>query len=164
MFVQTVNQITRSYPNVKALVVGDGPAKNEMQEMLKDGIFTGFLTGEALARAYASSDIFFFPSDTETFGNVTLEAMSSGLPCLVADAAGSKSLVEAGKNGFLANASDGKAFESHLEKLVKDEEMRMKMGMASVEKAKKYAWNKVNKQLLGYYHEALQGNNKDTNF
>ena len=65
-------------PHVKALVVGEGPERERFENKLKDGRFTGYLDGKALARAYASADIFFNPSITETFGNVTLEAMASG--------------------------------------------------------------------------------------
>jgi phosphatidylinositol alpha 1,6-mannosyltransferase len=97
--------------------VGDGPAMEGLKKLLPDAKYTGFLTGDELATAYASSDIFFFPSDTETFGNVTLEAMTSGLPCIVADAIGSKSLVEDGKNGYLVPVEDSGKFVSALENL-----------------------------------------------
>ena len=63
-------------------------------------LFLGFLTGDALPDAYANADLFVFPSDTETFGSVTLEAMASGLPTLCADATGSRSLVEPGETGL----------------------------------------------------------------
>ena len=77
-----------------------------MKAGLKNGVFAGFLHGEELARAYASSDIFFFPSESETFGNVTLEAMASGLPAVNAIASGSNSLVAEGVTGHLVSARD----------------------------------------------------------
>ncbi|MEX2574872.1 MAG: glycosyltransferase family 1 protein, partial [Balneolaceae bacterium] len=83
IFATTVKRVMEKYSHVKPLVVGAGPARQKLSEMLPEAVYTGFLTGQDLAKAYASSDIFFFPSDTESFGNVTLEAMSSGLPCIV---------------------------------------------------------------------------------
>jgi phosphatidylinositol alpha 1,6-mannosyltransferase len=114
------------YTHVKPLIGGEGPALEEMKEMMPDAEFAGFLKGEELARAYASSDLFFFPSETETFGNVTLEAMASGLPCIVADATGSKSLVEHGVNGYLAETDKPDDFYNYIEKLIVDSELRKK--------------------------------------
>lgn len=131
----------------------------ELQEALPEAIYTGFLTGSELAEAYANSDIFLFPSDTETFGNVTLEAMSSGLPCVVADAVGSKSLVENGVNGYLVTVYDKDGFVSKVNTLIHDRELRRRMGKASREKAKSYAWERINQQLLAYYDEALNSIN-----
>lgn len=156
LFAKVVNKLKKKYHRVKSMVVGDGPAAEEMKELLPKALFTGFLKGEELARAYASSDIFFFPSDTETFGNVTLEAMASGLPAVVADATGSKSLVDHGVNGFRAPVERSDKFFTLVEKLVVDAELRKQMSIASLEKAKKYSWDSVNGKLLSYYKEVLR--------
>src|SRR5690625_7983633 len=111
------------------MVVGNVHAKVVLVVMLPEAVFTCFLSGEGLATCYASAVLFFFPSDTETFGNVSLEAMASGLPCVVADATGSKSLVEHGVNGFIAPADRPGLFEQHLTHLIEDEE---KIGRAHV--------------------------------
>src|SRR6185503_4110875 len=113
----------------KAVIVGDGPERSRLEEALPNAVFTGHLKGEALATAYASSDIFLFPSDTETFGNVTLEALSSGLPAVVANATGSNDLVEDGMNGFLARPRDPASFFEHVKRLVLDPEFRHEVGM-----------------------------------
>ena len=115
------------------MVVGNGPAQAEAEELLPEAHFTGFIKGDELARAYASSDIFFFPSHTETFGNVTLEAMASGLPCLVADAIGSKSLVKHGVNGFWAEKESVTDFTEKLKIIVEDDDRRLEMGAKSRE-------------------------------
>ncbi|MEX0719028.1 MAG: glycosyltransferase family 1 protein [Balneolaceae bacterium] len=154
-FVQSVKQVAVKNKKVKALIVGDGPIKNELQEMMPEAHFTGFLEGEALAKAYASSDVFLFPSHTETFGNVTLEAMSSGLPCLVADATGSKSLVEDGVNGLLAIPENKADFSRKLGDIVSDHKLREKMSAASRRKALHYEWDEINGRLLENYKEAL---------
>lgn len=155
IFADIVNRLKQKYPNVKAMVVGEGPAREEMMELLPNAVFTGFLKGEELATAYASSDIFFFPSDTETFGNVTLEAMASGLPAVVANATGSKSLVSHGENGFRAPVERSDKFFTLIEKLIVDPELRERMSMASLEKSKKYSWDTINCKLLSYYKEVL---------
>ena len=152
-FVDVVKKLGSS---VKPLVVGDGPARKELETMLPEAHFTGFITDDELYRAYASSDIFLFPSDTETFGNVTLEAMSSGLPCVVADATGSRSLVESGVNGYLAPPRDTKEFAACVNKIAQDDELREKMGKAARQKALVYSWENVNSKLLENYKEALE--------
>ena len=155
-FRHSVQQVASKNPKVKPLVVGDGPAKEELQEMMPEAHYTGFLEGENLARAYASSDVFLFPSHTETFGNVTLEAMSSGLPCLVADATGSKSLVEHGVNGGLAVPENKVDFAKKLSTIVSDESLRNKMKKASRQKALSYEWDEINGRLVHNYKEALE--------
>jgi glycosyltransferase involved in cell wall biosynthesis len=85
---------------VNFLVVGDGIAKKASEIKMKDAIFTGKLDHQALAVLYASSSLFLFPSVSETYGNVVLEAMASGLPCVIADGGGSADFIDQGINGF----------------------------------------------------------------
>jgi glycosyltransferase involved in cell wall biosynthesis len=151
-----VDVVKKLDDKVKPMIVGDGPARKELQDMLPQAHFTGFITGEELHRAYASSDIFLFPSETETFGNVTLEAMSSGLPCVVADATGSRSLVESGVNGFLAPPRDTRDFARCVDKIAADDQLREQMGKAARQKALVYSWDNVNGELLENYKEALR--------
>jgi len=155
LFTEVVRRLQKKYRFVKALVVGDGPALEELKDIFPKAVYTGFLKGEELAASYASSDIFFFPSDTETFGNVTLEAMASGLPCVVADATGSKSLVEHNENGFVIPVEKEDNFYRHLEKLIKDKGLRHRMGESSLEKSRHYTWDAINGRLLKFYNEVL---------
>ena len=143
-----------STPALKALVVGDGPERAQFAGKLPGAVFTGYLQGPDLARAYASADIFFNPSITETFGNVTLEAMASGLPSICAAAAGSKSLVEDGATGFLAEpCADG--FAGKLARLGADGEMRRRFGEAALAQSAAFSWDAVLAELLDHYREAL---------
>lgn len=158
IYASVVNSVQEKYKNAKALIVGDGPAMTDMKKMMPEATFTGFLKGDELSKAYAGSDIFFFPSDTETFGNVTLEAMASGLPCVVADAVGSKSLVEDGINGYLANVDTEKEFYDAIEKLLRSPSRRQEMAKKSVEKAKGYTWKSINMKLLDDYRDVLKKN------
>lgn len=141
----------------RALIVGEGPARAEIAQRLPDAIFAGYLRGEDLARAYASSDVFVFPSETETFGNVTLEAMASGLPTVCADATGSNALVVPGETGFLAPPRQVEAFLDATAQLVADPALRQQMGRAARLRAEAYDWEVILARLLAYYHEAQAG-------
>jgi glycosyltransferase involved in cell wall biosynthesis len=154
-YIESVRSLQKEFPKVRAMVVGDGPAMKEAQKLLPNGIFTGFCSGDDLARAYASSDIFLFPSFTETFGNVTLEAMSSGLPCLVADAIGSRSLVIDGQNGFLAKAGDLSDFITKLRILIEDASLREQMAQQSRVLAMNYQWSSINHALVEDYYKVI---------
>ncbi len=127
----------------RMMFVGEGPERDALTRALPGAVFTGRLDGEALATAYASSDLFFFPSDTETFGSVTLEAMASGLPTLCADATGSRSLVEDGFTGFLAQAEDAQSFASHITTLQLRPTLRHALGTAARARSLSFSWDAV---------------------
>ena len=141
----------------KCLIVGDGPDRLALEKSLPDAMFTGFLDGDELGRAYASSDVFVFPSDTESFGNVTLEAMASGLPCVCADATGSRSLVVDGETGFLADVGRADEFASHIARLATEPELRRRMGAAARARSLGFAWDETMARVLGYYRSLLSG-------
>lgn len=156
IYANVIRKLEKSNKRARSLVVGDGPAREEIVELLPDTVFTGYLTGNELATAYASSDVFFFPSDTETFGNVTLEGMASGLPCLVADASGSKSLIDHGENGFIVAVENETSFYEYAAKLVNDDQLREKMAQQSVKKSGEFTWEKINDGLLSNYYELVE--------
>jgi glycosyltransferase involved in cell wall biosynthesis len=141
----------------RRVIVGDGPVREELEDRLSDTIFTGHLTGDELAQAYASCDVFLFPSETETFGNVTLEAMASGLPTVCADATGSRGLVRHEGTGFLAPSGDRETFLDYTARLVQDHDLRSKMGRAALAESAHYAWGLVLARIVKYYNEILQG-------
>lgn len=95
---------------VRFVMVGDGPSRGALQEALPDVVFAGAMTGELLAEHYASADVFLFPSATETFGNVTLEAMASGLVVVAYDYAAARAHIEPGHSGVLVPYRDADAF------------------------------------------------------
>jgi glycosyltransferase involved in cell wall biosynthesis len=139
----------------RSLVVGDGPAREELEARLSNTVFTGFLEGDDLARAYASSDVFLFPSDTETFGNVTLEAMASGLPTICARAVGSRDLVDDGATGRLCSPGDVDAFTEATRQLVQDASLRKRMGTAAFQRAQDFTWPTILEKMNRYYDEVL---------
>ncbi|HEX6573512.1 MAG TPA: glycosyltransferase, partial [Gemmatimonadaceae bacterium] len=135
------------------VIVGDGPERARLEAAMPHALFEGHQTGEVLAAAYASSDVFLFPSDTETFGNVTLEALSSGLPAVVADATGSNALVSEGVNGFLARPRDSQDFLEKTRQLVVDSDLRRRMSAAARASAEPYEWSQVLGRIVSYYSE-----------
>lgn len=157
VYARTVRSLVDDGLPVRGLIVGDGPAQGIIEEHLPDAVFVGHLTGEDLTEAYASSDIFLFPSETETFGNVTLEAMASGLPTVCADATGSKSLVRHGETGFLVPPGDDAAFVAHTRALVEDAEMRAQFGRTAREVASMYSWPIILGRIDDFYNQLLAG-------
>ena len=139
----------------RSMVVGDGPARDELEARLPNTTFTGFLEGENLARAYASSDVFLFPSDTETFGNVTLEAMASGLPTICAQAVGSRDLVDDGSTGRLCPPGNVDAFAEATRQLVQNASLRNRMGTAAFQRAQDFTWETILDKMNAYYDEVL---------
>ena len=105
--------------DVSLAVIGDGPYRGEMEQALSGypALFTGYLQGEELQRAYASADLFVFPSATDTFGNVVLEAQASGLPVIVSDAGGPRELMIDGETGSVFPAGDKGEFLATLRRL-----------------------------------------------
>ncbi len=116
---------------VRPVFVGDGPYRAEMQRLLPDAIFTGVLSGMDLAKAYASADFFVFPSTTDTFGNVILEAQASGLPTVVSDVGGPRDLVKDGEDGFVTRAFDLDQLVARVSELAADPELRRRMSTAA---------------------------------
>ena len=139
----------------KVMVVGDGPARAYFENRLPGAVFTGFLGDEALARAYASSDIFFNPSTTETFGNVTLEAMACGTPPVCARATGSMSLVNHGASGFLAADGSVTEYADYIATLVNDAALRQAFKVAGREHALLYNWDNILQGVLSNYCDVL---------
>ena len=125
----------------KLVIVGDGPARAKLEQLLPEAHFTGKLSGAPLFEAYASSDIFVFPSITETFGNVTVEAMASGLPAICAIAGGARDIVIPGKNGLLFDADKPIQLAQAIDELVTNPELRLQMSKAALESVKRFRWD-----------------------
>src|SRR5205809_2192479 len=113
---------------VQLFVVGHGPYSEAFAESLPEAFFTGYLRGNELAMAYASADIFVFPSTTDTFGNVIIEAQASGVPVVVSDSGGPKELVEDKANGLITKSHDVDDFTRAIRALVTDSALRERMG------------------------------------
>ncbi|WP_294121585.1 glycosyltransferase family 1 protein [Sphingomonas sp.] len=141
---------------LKVVAIGDGPARAYFADRLPDAIFTGQLTGEELATALASTDVFFNPSITETFGNVTLEAMASGLPVIAAVATGATSLVKDDVTGKLSDPGDIDCFADSLAEYQRDPALRARHGAAGLEFAKTMDWDAINSVVLHVYERVIE--------
>ena len=116
---------------VQLFIVGHGPYSEAFAKSLPEAFFTGYLTGNELATAYASADVFVFPSTTDTFGNVILEAQACGLPVVVSDSGGPKELVEDKANGLITKSHDVEDFAHAIRALVTDPALRERMGKSA---------------------------------
>ena len=116
--------------HVHLVIVGDGPYRHRMEYNLKDCpvTFTGYLKGEDLSQAYASSDLFVFPSATDTFGNVVLEAQASGIPVIVVNQGGPMENIVNHKTGCIIPANDSQALKETILHLISDQDRMRKMG------------------------------------
>ncbi len=142
--------------DVHWLIVGDGPLKQELHKNAPDNMsFAGFQSGQNLAEIYAGSDVFVFPSATETFGNVVLESLASGTPVVGANAGGVKTIIKQGVTGHLCNQNDAVSFASAITSLLEDDEKREQMGYAGRQYAIEQSWDSIFERLLHDYQSAL---------
>ncbi|EQB33110.1 glycosyltransferase family 4 protein [Sphingobium ummariense] len=156
VFSDTIDQLaTRQVPH-KVLIVGEGPAREWFENRLPDAVFTGFQSGPDLGRAVASMDMLFNPSITETFGNVTLEAMACGLPTVAARATGSENLVTDRVTGRLIRPGAIGAFAEALSSYCRNPEERMQAGAAAMARAERYGWDQVNQALVDTYLRVIR--------
>jgi phosphatidylinositol alpha 1,6-mannosyltransferase len=151
-----MDRILRQRGNSHRLVlVGDGPMRAELEQALPDAHFAGHQSGEALARWYASGDVFVFPSTTETFGNVVLEAQASGLPTVVVDRGGPPDLVAPGETGFIARANQPADLAEKCERLLRDAAERARMGRQARDAARERDWSAINGRLTESYRRVI---------
>lgn len=161
--IDTLSAIMKALPDsvssrVHWLIVGDGPLLPELREQAPDNVtFTGYKEGEELAQLYASADLFVFPSGTETFGNVALEAMASGLPVVGADAGGVKETVVHGLTGALCAPRDPASFIRAIGTLAERPERLAEAGAEARRTALTRSWDSVFDGLLDSYRQTADG-------
>ncbi len=130
-------------------IVGQGSQREWLERHVKRAHFTGVLKGEPLAEAYANMDVFAFPSETDTFGNVVQEALASGLPTVVASGGGPKFLIEPGVNGFVAH--DAAAFGTAIAGLMREPALQQQMARAARAQALGTTWDAVFEKVYQAY-------------
>ena len=155
VFADAVHAFEQAGLKHRVLIIGEGPARAWFEDQLPNAIFTGQLTGTDLARAFASSDVFLNPSITETFGNVTLEAMASGLPVIAAESTGATNLVQNGITGLLVDGTDVDEFAEALAAYARDPGLRERHGHAGLEVAKTMDWDTINSAVIRAYKHAI---------
>lgn len=149
--------LARGITSVQFLIVGHGNEEEELRAHLRSVELAGVLRGEDLARAYANMDLLVFPSHTDTFGNVVLEALSSGLPAIVTPHGGPRHIIQHGETGFIAPSPDDRlvpedeAFAEAIATLIRNPELRLRMSLAARAHALDCNWDSVfDKVYRGY--------------
>jgi glycosyltransferase involved in cell wall biosynthesis len=142
LFASAAKSMQAIDPRIRVVVVGDGPVRAPLERRNPGFHFAGARVGEDLAAHYASADVFLFPSTSETFGNVVLEAMASGLALLAYDDAAAHMHVVHARSGLLAPRGDARQFAALAARLVQDAPMRLSLGRAARNVALEVPWEK----------------------
>ncbi len=165
VLMEAFEVINEKYEDRLQLVItGKGPLEKELKSRWNKNVtFTGYMKGNELAEVYASCDIFVFPSVTETYGNVVLEAMAAGLPVIASMKGGVKENLINGYNGFEAEANQYNDYAEKIERLLLDDELRRSLGANAREHALKYTWSNIFNNLMQNYKKVLEGCAKKLN-
>lgn len=155
VFAEVIKRLEARGVKHRVLVIGEGPAREWFAERVPQAAFAGFQSGDDLGRAVASMDVFFNPSVTESFGNVTLEAMAAGVAVVAAYATGPVGLVEDGVSGILCDPKDMEAYTDAIARFATDHDFRKAAGTAGHELGKRYEWDRINQAALDTYLEAM---------
>ena len=159
--VQTLIQIYKRLQEIglehNFIVVGDGAAREEMQEQMPNAIFLGKQSHDQLAIIYASSDIFVFPSVSETYGNVVVEAMASGLPCVIANGGGSADLVRHGHTGFKCLPKSADDYLIYIRLLLSDPALYQFIRRAALESIQEFDWEKLTNRYFSELEKLAGG-------
>ena len=151
VFSDTIDELrARGVPH-RVLVVGEGPARRWLEGRLPQAVFAGFQGGSDLGRAVAGMDLLFNPSVTETFGNVTLEAMACGLPVVAAAATGSDGLVDDGISGRLIRPGAIHQFAEALRLYIEQPDLRATHGTAGAARSLEFSWDRINQAVADTY-------------
>lgn len=142
--------------DVLFVMIGSGPEEDELREKMPDAVFPGYLVGTDLPEAYASSDLFLFPSTTEAFGNVVLEGFSSGLPAVVSNVGGCQELVRQSDGGFIAEAGDHEQFFDFCTQLIHDKGLYRKKRHNGLVLAERMSWPVINGALIEKYEDIIR--------
>jgi glycosyltransferase involved in cell wall biosynthesis len=164
ILVEVFRKLLETRSDIHLIVVGDGPYLQEMETILAGSpiTFTGFLQGEDLAQAYASSDMFIFPSTTDTFGNVILEAQASGLPVIVTDEGGPRENLIHDKTGFIVPAKETDGFIKAVTRLADNPRLLQDMKQHAREYMENRSFEAAYIQLWDSYREQVPGSqNRD---
>jgi glycosyltransferase involved in cell wall biosynthesis len=162
--LHTLMNIASSIPaelneQIDWIIVGDGPMREELEEKAPSNMkFTGYRTGKDLAELYSISDVFVFPSPTETFGMVVLEALASGTAAVTANSGGVKNIIKSGKTGFTCEPGNVSAFTEAIVHLLKNDHLRKKFQAEARLYALEQSWEVIFEEMLWHYRDATVGN------
>ncbi|HEY0116019.1 MAG TPA: glycosyltransferase family 1 protein, partial [Allosphingosinicella sp.] len=155
IFEAAVTELRARGHRIRPLIVGAGPAGDDLAATLGEAVFTGHVEGKELVRAVASADILINPSTTEAFGNVNLEAMASGVALVSADAPAAVALIEDGRTGLIVPARTVAAYADAVESLIRDPDRRRRLAQAAMEHSKAYRWSAILDRVVDTYRLAV---------
>ena len=160
---KNLDQVLKAYEALKVtgqtfklVMVGDGPLKEQFQKRYPEIIFPGMLTQSNLAAYYASSDLFIFPSQTETFGNVTLEALASGIPVLAFDCAAARDWVQTGVNGWLVAENNPEGFAAQAVTIFNSKDLLEKITQSTRQQVVHLDWDQIAEQVESVFWDAIR--------
>ncbi len=155
--IGSLRDVLRAMPDVRLALVGDGPARGELEELFAGmpAVFSGTRRGAELSAAYASADALVFPSTTETLGLAMLEALSSGLPVIAARAGAAHEVVEEGVSGLLYEPEDRGSLVAACRRVLTDADLRARLRKGARRSAEAKDWEASTRALRGYYEMAL---------
>jgi glycosyltransferase involved in cell wall biosynthesis len=156
LVIEAYRAMRRVRPDTRLVLVGDGPLYGELQRAGVGCVIAGRLVNGALSAHYASADVFLFPSITETFGNVTLEAMASGLGVVAYDYAAARAHLEHERSALLASFDDRAAFIAQAERLAREPQLARRLGRTARELAQKLTWTHIVRDFEAALVEASQ--------
>jgi glycosyltransferase involved in cell wall biosynthesis len=154
VFEAAIDELRRRGHRARPLIVGAGPAGEELANRIGDAVFTGHVEGRTLARAVASADILINPSTTEAFGNVNLEAMAAGVALISADAPAARALIRDGDTGLIVPPRDTAAYADAVEALTRDPARRRQMADRALEASRAYRWSAILDRVIDTYRLA----------
>ena len=148
---------------VRFVMIGSGPEEEEMKRRMPEAVFTGYLTGEELPEAYASGDIFLFPSTTEAFCNVALEALASGLPVVVSDVGGCRDIADRSAGGFVVHQGSVYDFYDKCLELLGDSLRYRELKASGLAYAETQSWSAVNGFVIDRYQQMVEHGKNERN-
>ena len=160
---KNLDQVLKTYEalkltgqSFKLVMVGDGPLKEQFQKRYPEIIFPGMLSQSNLAAYYASSDLFIFPSQTETFGNVTLEALASGIPVLAFDCAAARDWVQTGTNGWLVAENNPEGFAAQAVTIFNSKDLLDQITQSTRQQVVHLDWDQIAEQVESVFWDAIR--------
>jgi glycosyltransferase involved in cell wall biosynthesis len=160
---KNLDQVLKAYEALKVtgqafklVMVGDGPLKEQFQKRYPEIIFPGMLSQSNLAAYYASSDLFIFPSQTETFGNVTLEALASGIPVLAFDCAAARDWVQTGVNGWLVAENNPEGFAAQAVAIFTSKDLLDQITESTRQQVVHLDWDQIAEQVESVFWDAIR--------
>ena len=160
---KNLDQVLKTYDALKStgqafklVMVGDGPLKEQFQKRYPEIIFPGMLSQSNLAAYYASSDLFIFPSQTETFGNVTLEALASGIPVLAFDCAAARDWVQTGVNGWLVAENNPEGFAAQAVTIFNSKDLLDQITQSTRQQVVHLDWDQIAEQVESVFWDAIR--------